>query len=105
MTSFTVTDRYGIEDDETAPVLEVFEDIEDAECFIESLPDHRSGRYVIVGSEWDEAFDPEDATFCFECGEPMFMDDMDITHHGAPGEIDYDLDADHVAFVLEGFIP
>ena len=98
-----VTDRDGISDEETPPVLEVFDTKEDADIFAETLPDARSGRYVVVGSEWDEAFDFGDTVLCFECGESMFVSDLDITHHGIPGEIDFALDADHVAFAMEGW--
>jgi hypothetical protein len=36
---------------------------------------------------------------CGECGGPMVTLDHGITHHVDPeGEIDYDLDADHVAY-------
>lgn len=34
---------------------------------------------------------------CSECGEPMFITDNGIAHHGSVGEVDHDLDADHVA--------
>jgi hypothetical protein len=35
--------------------------------------------------------------FCRECGAAMFITETGVAHHGAPDEIDYDADADHVA--------
>lgn len=34
---------------------------------------------------------------CTECGEPAFVTGAGITHHGEPGDIDYDADGAHVA--------
>ena len=41
--------------------------------------------------------------FCYECGAEMWIDAYGISHHASDDTldgIDYDLDADHVAFVL-----
>ncbi len=39
-----------------------------------------------------------DATFCYECGEPVVTEENGVSHHlNDDGEIDYDADADHVA--------
>jgi hypothetical protein len=38
---------------------------------------------------------------CSECGEPMFVTDVGISHHGNDDEIHYGADADHVALVDE----
>ena len=42
---------------------------------------------------------------CYECGEPAFMTGTGITHHGAPDEINYRLDAGHVALDPAQFEP
>jgi hypothetical protein len=34
---------------------------------------------------------------CSECGGPAFVEPSGVSHHGEPGAIDYDVDADHVA--------
>ena len=41
---------------------------------------------------------------CCECEQAMFTTSVGITHHGDPAteEVDYDTDADHVPFHLNG---
>lgn len=34
---------------------------------------------------------------CSECGDPVFVEDNGVSHHGQAGHIDYDADGDHVA--------
>lgn len=60
-----------------------------------------------LGVNWDDLEAVADDLFpdnqerescrCRECGEPMFIEDDGVSHHGAPDEIDHDADADHVA--------
>lgn len=38
---------------------------------------------------------------CFECGEPCFLTEDGVSHHGTPDEIDYDRDDDHAALPEE----
>jgi len=40
-------------------------------------------------------------TTCRECGEPCFVDDSGVSHHGTPDEIDYNADGAHVAIPEE----
>ena len=47
-----VTDSEGIEPGETPPVLEVFETAGDANAYVGNLPDYKSGRYYVHGTEW-----------------------------------------------------
>lgn len=42
---------------------------------------------------------------CYECGEPMMLDENEVSHHlDADGNIDHDADADHVALDDQNFI-
>lgn len=38
---------------------------------------------------------------CRECGDPCFVGDDGVSHHGTPDEIDHDADAVHVAILEE----
>lgn len=68
-------------------------------CNILSIP----GIYEILSEHfnndvlerWDEQ-QPEIS--CAQCGEPFFTSDAGTTHHGEPDAIDFDADADHVAY-------
>jgi hypothetical protein len=60
--------------------------------------------YVVTEVPWpddttDAVWYAHDDETCAECGEPMTTIDHSITHHlNAEGEIDFDRDADHVAY-------
>lgn len=43
-----------------------------------------------------------EARICDQCGEDFFLDCDGIAYHGVPGDIDHDMDADHVAYGNEG---
>ena len=37
--------------------------------------------------------------YCYKCGEPMFITETGVSHHGELNEINYELDSDHVSYL------
>lgn len=60
--------------------------------------DPRPWRQFVEFVEQQAAAEDDEDLVCAECGYPMFVDPSGVSHHLSPeGDIDYDLDADHVA--------